>query len=308
MEAACSPFLERIRARFASLSPALQRVARHVGDDPGTVAFGTVAGIAHASGSSEATVVRLARALDFPSFAAMQSSVRQMLAPGRTIGQYQTAADIPEGETDGLLSRIARADMENLRATVHRNTEKTLNEASTLLEQAREIFVTGSRSSYGIAHFFAFTLGNLTGNVTLLDPGGCHYHHDLSRLNQGTVLVAFAFPRYSRGTYELLTGAGSAGCRTVVITDSSLSPPGQLGDVVLEAVIHSRAATDSYTSVLSLATTLLTAVSVHHTDLVRANLTRLEEVYTRWHVYLDGETRVAERKLPEARATQAPKS
>ena len=75
----------RIEAHRADLSPAERQVAEVVLRDPETVAFGTVARVAERSGTSGASVVRLATRLGFPGFsglqAAVQTAIGQQLRP-----------------------------------------------------------------------------------------------------------------------------------------------------------------------------------------------------------------------------------
>ena len=70
----------QIDAHLPALTPAERRVAAVVADEPEAVAFGTVADVARRSGSSGATVVRLATKLGFDGFVDLQASVREELA------------------------------------------------------------------------------------------------------------------------------------------------------------------------------------------------------------------------------------
>lgn len=281
-----SPLLNRIGDRFPDLSPSHRTIARYLAEDPRRLAFGTVRSIALATGASEATVVRLARALGYPGFVEMQAEGREYLSPRLLVSLHQRIEGAAEQGT-GILARIAEADVENIRAVAAKNTDATLTAAAEMLVQSREVFVAGARTSYGVAHSFAFSLENALGHVTLLEPGSANYHTALGRLNEGACLVAFAFPRYSRWTYDVLAAARAGGCRTLVFTDSPLSPPGRLGEVVLEASPRSPAAIASYAAVFSLTAALLSTVALVAREQVRANLTHLEEVYARWNVYVN---------------------
>lgn len=57
-----------VRAVLPSLTPAAQSIARLILDDPGVVARSTITEFSAASGTSEATIVRTARALGFAGY------------------------------------------------------------------------------------------------------------------------------------------------------------------------------------------------------------------------------------------------
>ena len=67
---------DRIHAAADRLTAAERKVAASITDDPQAVAFGTVAEIASRSGSSGASVVRLATKLGYRGFSDLQAAVR----------------------------------------------------------------------------------------------------------------------------------------------------------------------------------------------------------------------------------------
>ncbi|MFS8085809.1 MAG: MurR/RpiR family transcriptional regulator, partial [Acidobacteriota bacterium] len=63
---------KRIRKQFDSLTPELRRAARWITDHPGETGFLSMRQQAKSAGVSAPTMVRLARALGFDSYAALR--------------------------------------------------------------------------------------------------------------------------------------------------------------------------------------------------------------------------------------------
>ena len=98
----------------------------------------------------------------------------------------------------------------------------------------------------------------------------------------GDVLVAICYPRYARGTIEVVDVARRAGVSIVAITDMGLSP---LSKPRADLALHVRAAVasfvDSFCAPQVLLTSLLVQVSVRDRQRTAAYLTRFEEIARR---------------------------
>jgi DNA-binding MurR/RpiR family transcriptional regulator len=80
-------FLDVIRARYDDLSDRLQRIARHILDEPNDIAFETLAVVAERSGVQPSAIVRFAQAFGFSGATPMQRLVRDgLLREDRSVG------------------------------------------------------------------------------------------------------------------------------------------------------------------------------------------------------------------------------
>ncbi|MCL5045473.1 MAG: MurR/RpiR family transcriptional regulator [Actinobacteria bacterium] len=272
-------------------------MAEYLARNPEAPAFSSAAEIGRAVGVSEATVIRLAYAISYKGFSELQDSVRKTISEGRrTVGQYEKSYR-RLGEGDGVLSRVIGHDIQNLRRTLDTLPEGDFNRAVELLEAAPAIFVTGARTAYTVAYHLALNLNNLIGNTTLLEYGNVHFYHHLARIKADSVVVGIGFPRYTDTTLRVFRYARERGSRVVAITDSPVSPLGRLADITLAAEISTPAATDSYTTALSLVTAVVTGVAIRAKDRVAGNLARLESAYSQWGmgVESDGSPGISDR-------------
>src|ERR1044072_468190 len=69
-----------VRAVLPSPTPAAQSIARLTLDDPGVVARSTITEFSAASGTSEATIVRTARALGFAGYSQLRFALAAAVA------------------------------------------------------------------------------------------------------------------------------------------------------------------------------------------------------------------------------------
>lgn len=283
------PFEERtladsIQAHFGDLTKSHQKAAEVLVRDPGLAAFASASEIARRAGVSEATVTRLAYALGFQGFAEMQNYAQQNLARGRLVEKHQVAVDELAG-ADSLVKRIMELDVANIRSTIAGIRLEDFDRAVEMIGTAERIHVIGLRSSGSVSHFLAFLLGSMFGNTELISPGEGDLPNRLVSLGPGSLLIAIAFPRYTRETVRTVTSASQRGAKILSITDSKLSPLAQKADVSLTVSIDSLFFSDSYVAALSLANALLAACGARYRDRVLGSLNRLEEFYREFDLF-----------------------
>lgn len=276
------PFLDAVQQHYRDLTRGQRQAADSLVRDPEPLAFSTAMDIGRSAGVSESTIIRLAYALGYRSFAEMQDEARRMLASQRTMYRFSHAAEESPGGT-GVLARVMQNDARLVRQTLEQTAPESFEQAVSLMVHARHIYVAGARSSHAVAVFMAHTLRTLLGRTILLEVDRPHFLHDLVGLTPDTVLVAIAFPRYTESTLRIADYAGRQGCPVIGITDNVASPLARHATVVLTTAIDSPAATDSYVGALSLATALLTAAALHHKEEVDRHLGRIEQVYAEWN-------------------------
>jgi DNA-binding MurR/RpiR family transcriptional regulator len=273
--------LERIKHQYEQLSPSHRTVAELLIREPHMLAFGTASDIGRSAGVSESTVIRLAYALGYRGFADMQEQAQEILAP-MLMPEFlsRAASEFPGG--NGVLGRLLDHDIQLLKHTLDRNRPETFDRAVEMLAGAEPIFVTGARSSYGVAQFFWYTLRMQVGGAVFLEANTPPFLPDLAELGPKSALLAVAFPRYSDSTMAIARYAREHGCPIVAITDDPLGAVGRLADVALTASTESVAATMQFAPVVSLGTALITGIAVQRRQQVDVRLACLEEVQSDW--------------------------
>lgn len=225
----------RIEGLFPSLSPQLRRAARYVLDRPDEVAFCSVRQLAAHAGVKPATMMRLAKVLDFPGFDAFREPFRDRLRspPER---RYAPRARELQARRDGqgaLLTEMLALEHDNLRETFEEIGFDNLLACGQALEDARCIFVAGLRSCYPVAFYFHYACRLFRPSVELLDGRGGTFTDGLRGIGSQDALLAVSFAPYTRDTVNVVRYAAGRGACVSSITDSPVSPLAAVADHAL---------------------------------------------------------------------------
>lgn len=217
----------RIRNRFESLSPHLQRIARAALEQPNAFALSTIAVIAGELTVQPSTLIRFAKEFGYGGFSDMQRVFRHRLIEGAADMReqvYQTQALRPpadlaailEGSIDALV-----ASLEELRGAI---STEDLARAVEMLEGANHVYIAGLRRSHAIATYLAYGLARSERQCSLLDFSGGMAAQQVANMKAGDLLVAIAFPPYSEPVVDIVVDCHLRGKQVLALTDSPQSP------------------------------------------------------------------------------------
>ena len=233
-------FLEAIRERHDELSDRLQRIARHILDEPHDIAFETLAVIAERSNVQPSAIVRFAQAFGFSGASPMQRLVREgLLREDRSVGyaerirqhRYAVSGE-PEGPRQ-LLSEFVQGNILALENLNHALGSRELSEAIEMLHYAETVFVAGFRRSFPVATYLAYMLGQAGKRTVLVDGLAGLQIQQVGGLRAGDVMLAISFAPYSHETLSLVEAAKGQ-CPVVAITDSVIGPIAKEADLILQ--------------------------------------------------------------------------
>jgi DNA-binding MurR/RpiR family transcriptional regulator len=233
-------FLNAIRERYDELSDRLQRIARHILDEPNDIAFETLAVIAERSNVQPSAIVRFAQAFGFSGASPMQRLIREgLLREDRSLGyaerirqhRYAVAGDV-EGPRH-LLSEFVQGNILALENLNHAIGQRELSEAIDLLERAGTVFIVGFRRSFPVASYLAYLLAQTDKRTVLVDGLAGLQLQQIRGLQAGDVIVAISFAPYSPETVSLVEAAKER-CAVISITDSVIGPIAKDASLVLQ--------------------------------------------------------------------------
>lgn len=232
-------FLLVIRERYDSLSDRLQRIARHILDEPNDLAFETLAVVAERSGVQPSAIVRFAQAFGFAGASPMQRLIRDgLLQENRSLGyverirQHRYAAPGDEEGPRELLSEFVKGNVLALENLNHSVGMRELIAAIDLIENAETVYITGFRRSFPVASYLSYMLAQAGKRTVLIDGVGGLYLQQARGLREQDVLVAISYAPYSPETVALVDTFGS---RAVIsITDSVVGAIAKENALVLQ--------------------------------------------------------------------------
>jgi DNA-binding MurR/RpiR family transcriptional regulator len=247
-----------IEEHAAALSPAQQRLARHVLANWRGLAFATVAELARGAEVSDATVVRFAHALGFAGYPGLQKEARRLLrADLKGTDRLRLATARPEAGATPL-QRAIRAELDNIAQLEAQHDAAALPAAARLLRRARRVLVVGARASAPLAFHLWFGLDKLGLEASRSLAADSEAADRLGRMDAADAVVVIGFPRYLHALTGLLSLAEQRGVRRLVVTDSPFSA--LKGEIALYAPAESASFTAFHAAPLILLNALIEEV------------------------------------------------
>jgi DNA-binding MurR/RpiR family transcriptional regulator len=234
---------------------------------------------------SEATVVRLSKALGFKGFPEFQRELRNHFRDKLTT-TFRLQKTVKKVTSEGdVLIKILQTDIDNIAETLQQTSIEEFRQFVKCIDSAERIIIIGLRSVYSLAVFFGIALEFLQKNVLVFQPGIGDMWDRLLGLKKGDLVIGISFPRYTKQTVEVLRFAKQAGVKTLAITDSPISPLVQYADHVLTAQCKMDSFIESFTAPFSLINAIVTALGVHDKVSTMRSLKKLEEVWESQQIY-----------------------
>lgn len=269
--------VERIIERAGRLTATERRIAEVLADEPQTVAFGTVAGVAKRAGTSGPSVVRLAVKLGFDGFVGLQAEVQRELAD-----QLGPARDrIRRKPPANLLERVARQEQDNVGRTLGQVDSEAFERSVALLaDLRRQVWVLGGEVSLPIGASLTLQLGQLRENVQVLGGSEVTVKRALAAVRSADVVVVMDIHRYERWLVEALNWVAAVRQPCVIaLTDSPLSPLVAGATETFFVAAEGVGPFDSMTGCLALINTLVAGVAARLRDSATARLDAIESAW-----------------------------
>jgi len=237
---------------------------------------------------SQATVVRLSRALGFKGFPEFQQEIRLRFRNKlTTTSRLQRTVDKVRNEGDVLI-KVLQTDIDNIAETLKQTSIEEFSQFIKSIDSAKRIVIIGLRSVYSLAIFLGIALEFLQKDVWVVQPGIGDMWDRLLGLKKGDVVIGISFPRYTQQTVNVLHFAKQKRIKTLAITDSLISPLAQYADHVLTAQYKMDSFIESFTAPFSLINSIVTALGITNKKRTMMSLKKLEAVWRDQQIYYEG--------------------
>jgi DNA-binding MurR/RpiR family transcriptional regulator len=255
-------FEERLAAGRQRLSPAEQQVARFFQDNRESVLVDSASALAERIGTSDATVVRTAKALGYAGLDALRqhlaAEIRLNLSPAtrmaRTLGQLGDDADSALGATLDIHIDALQRLRQDIKPDLFHAAIDHFNTAS-------RVFIFGIGPSSAMADYFAIQLGRFGIESGSLTRTGLLFADDLLRLRRGDLAIVLAYGRVYREVETLLDHARRNGIATILLTDNLGSALRKRVDIVLPVARGRADKLSMHTATLGLIEALLVGIA-----------------------------------------------
>jgi DNA-binding MurR/RpiR family transcriptional regulator len=254
-------FDDRISGTLGRLSPAAQRAAHYFRDNREEVLIASASMLAEKAGTSDATVIRTARALGFSGMEELRRSLASELKENLS----------PAG--NATLDIHLKA-LENLRRDV---SAEQFRAAVTRIGDARRVFIFGMGPSSAIATYFETQLGRFGIDAYSLTQSGLLLADGLQKLRNGDLLIIFAYSRVYRELAALIEEAERQGIARILVTDSLGERLRSRVDLVFNVARGRAGMLSMHTATLGLVESLLVGLATARPEQTLSSLRRLNQ-------------------------------
>lgn len=230
-----SDVMTLLHQRMADMTPAFQRIARQVLQDPDALRSSSITQLAEACGASPASVARFAQSMGFdgyPEFRLALISDAQRIAVDRERFRISESDVTLDDDARATVSKIAYTEAAAIEQTARDLDLEELDRVVEAIADARRIDIYGTASS-GLA---GTDLQQKLHRAGLFAQAFTDQHLALTSaalLTAADVAVAFSHSGRTLEIVQAVSVARAGGATTVAVTNSSESPLARAADLVL---------------------------------------------------------------------------
>lgn len=278
--------IQSVRKSYDELTRSQKLIAEAIVEDPEFVAFATVDKMAARLGVSPSTVVRFTYRLGLTGYQDLQERVRtlvrsQMRSASAEADEQQVLAHLG----DSAFARSFEQDLDHLRRSIAGLEQASMEQAVELLATARRVLVAGDGSAYSVAYYMSLVLGRTRGATDLVRADAESVGR-LVDLGPEDVVLAFTFPPYASTVLQVVKVAKGLGARIVAVTDSPISPVGQIVDVVLPAIVSGIGPHNTMVPSMAVANALLNGLVLRSQDVALRRYGAVTRLMDGWGHYV----------------------
>lgn len=214
--------IDLLRAGLEGFGQRDRLIARFFVDHSEELPFLSAGEIAESLGVSGAAITRFSQRVGFEGYPHLQRVVRQDLRA--TLGVRQP------GRQDAMVASFWASERSNLHG-LEAIAEQKLLLFARAIAQARQVWLVGARSSYGLALTAEYLLSSFRPRVQAYSADSLTSRPEqLLEMTAEDVVLVFTQRRYSRATTWVTTVLQKQGVKVLLLTDQGASPLGKIAD------------------------------------------------------------------------------
>lgn len=254
-----------IAARYATLSPQLQHIARYALEHPNDIALETVATIAGRADVQPSSMVRFAKALGFDGFSDMQQVFRARLMTRSDTYRERIEALRQEhlGGSSSVLGDFTEEGISSLELLREHTDPADIARAVELMATAQRLHVVAARRAFPVACYLSYALNRMEKPAHLLDGIGGTLDQQARLATPDDVMIAISFPPYTEEVADVVEGCVARSVPILALTDSAVSPLALAAQVAFPIKQQSDRTFRSLVAPMCLAQTLVVSLGHH---------------------------------------------
>lgn len=267
-----------IQGKKDGMTPKQNIIADFIMNHPHRAVFMTTRELAENCSTSEATIVRFVRYLGYESYAAFIRELRHHLDSSLTLldrGRIQ----VESGQETHPLTQTIDEEMANLSLLGRTIQPDQAEKIVARLCSAKRVITIGSRLSYSLAVYMAWTMMKIRQDVILKNGSDRTTIDYLAVAPDNTVVVIIATSRYTNELIRIGRMAQRSSLDLIVLTDSASCPLIPFSRHHLIAPLHSLPFLGSITALSCLINFLVHAMARQQGENLSVHQQKLEQAY-----------------------------
>ncbi len=264
----------KIKSDYGNLSKRLQQIARFALDHPTEMSMETVAIISKKAAVQPSAMIRFAAHFGYSGFSEMQR-VFQAYVTNRSANHSERIRRIFDNKAGNvswsnaeLLQKLCTTNILSLESLSENIDPDALNHAIEILADAERVYLIGARKSFAVAAYLAYTLNHSGIKAYLLNGLGGMLMEQTKTIAKNDALIAITYLVTAEGTLHpeqeetslVMTATKKIGAKSILITDSLLSPMTKDATVCIQAHDAETLAFRSLTTAMCVSQTIATAL------------------------------------------------
>lgn len=268
--------LLRIQSMIANMSNAEKRVASFILEHPNDVIPFSVAGLAEASGVSDATVIRACKTLGFSSYQDFKVSLAvDIVTPIQTIHEEISPGD----GTSEIIDKVFKGNKYALECTQSALNIDAMEKAAETIKNAAHVLIFGLGNSHSVALDLQHKLMRLGINAQ------AHTDSHLQSIaaanaHVGDLVFAISHSGSSSDIVDAAKLAKQNGAIVISLTNIGTSPLSKISDINLFTISNETkyriVALSSRIAQLAIIDSLYTIIACHYPEMA-GNFTQIEK-------------------------------
>jgi len=260
--------LQLITDEYESLPRQLKRIASYMSQQSDRIMVDRISDIARECEVHPSAIVRFSQRFGFSGFSEMQALFREAYTHKTTpVQNYQQRirsmiANKSQKASGGDLAReCVNATLSGIERLGLELDDVAFDKAVDLVVNADNIYVVGVRRSFAVADYLVYNLQHTNKRIHLISGLGGSYREQMRSVRANDLVIAISFTPYGKETQHCLRIAQHHQAKTLIITDSNLSPLAKRANAVLLVNEGSSFAFRSLSATLCLCQALFIAVA-----------------------------------------------
>lgn len=225
--------LVKIKEIINELSFSEKKVAQYILDNSDKISDLSIGELAQNSGTSEATIVRLCKLLDFNGYKDFKVSLTKHMSQIQKDIEFQKYTDVKPGDSlDSIIKNISYNNKKSIDYTL----EILSGEA---IKKSIDAIIAASRVDFyavGICHIIALDAMQKFSKINKIASAYADPHMQVTsaaNLRKGDVAVAISYSGETQDTYESIKLAKESRATTISITKFGQNPLSEMCDINL---------------------------------------------------------------------------